>query len=534
MKGVWTIATGYRRPILLTTAIVLWSSLQIFSMLRTTPTYDEPEHIEFGIDLLNNKVEKASQQKMPVTALNALPLLSSAKYTGARSVPFSEDHSRTPQDWLMLRLPTLVMGIMVILVITLWSKQLFGWPGALVSFTAALFCPTLAAHSALATTDVPCTLAFLVAHWGCLNFVKKRNWVALLLMATGIVIAQLTKSTAVILLPAGVGALAYATFIRPGGTNEPACGTRAMLSKLLIQLGLFFSIVLLCINLGYGFHKTMLPISAYLTKYDYENARMPEKSSVATVASLVRPLANLPVPLPYVFVHTFFKGIQINATESGLPSYMFGRLSQKGFWYYFPIAFLIKVPIPLLVLSGWACYGIVRRKHAEGLFVVFSAGLLFLTFSLGCKVQIGIRYLLPVLSLLYVAIGVTPELCRKYGVAGRRFMPMLLLWLGASSLSFYPHWLSYVNEFIQPRADIYRYVADSNLDWGQNDWYLNRYLLDHPLAKVEPTQPVSGEIIVSANNLVGITAPADKYLWLRQGYRPAGTIAYSWLLYQVP
>ena len=45
----------------------------------------------------------------------------------------------------------------------------------------------------------------------------------------------------------------------------------------------------------------------------------------------------------------------------------------------------------------------------------------------------------------------------------------------------------------------YKILADSNLDWGQNWHYLQRYLRAHPEAKIEPGRPVDGRIVVGAN-----------------------------------
>jgi hypothetical protein len=80
----------------------------------------------------------------------------------------------------------------------------------------------------------------------------------------------------------------------------------------------------------------------------------------------------------------------------------------------------------------------------------------------------------------------------------------------------------------------YRVLADSNLDWGQAGWYLERYLQAHPEAKLNPTGPVTGTVVVEVNDLVGITKDADFYRWLREGYRPVGTIAYAYLIFNLP
>ena len=49
---------------------------------------------------------------------------------------------------------------------------------------------------------------------------------------------------------------------------------------------------------------------------------------------------------------------------------------------------------------------------------------------------------------------------------------VLAAYLVVSVLSYYPYYLSYFNEIVWDRRDAYKYLADSNLDWGQGEYYL--------------------------------------------------------------
>ena len=131
------------------------------------------------------------------------------------------------------------------------------------------------------------------------------------------------------------------------------------------------------------------------------------------------------------------------------------------------------------------------------------------------------------------------------GVCARRFAPSprvgswLLVaaaaWYVVSSLSFFPHYLSYCNEIVWDRRQIYRYVADSNVDWGQNGTYLQRYLEAHrgETIFVRPEHPTRGKVIVDVNTLVGVIGPAERYAWLRNRDEPVEHIGYSWLVYEI-
>jgi hypothetical protein len=62
---------------------------------------------------------------------------------------------------------------------------------------------------------------------------------------------------------------------------------------------------------------------------------------------------------------------------------------------------------------------------------------------------------------------------------------------------------------------------------------VKRYLAQHPEALIDPDEPVSGTIIVSVNNLVGITSKPETYSWLRENFQPFDTVAYSYLVYNI-
>jgi hypothetical protein len=116
----------------------------------------------------------------------------------------------------------------------------------------------------------------------------------------------------------------------------------------------------------------------------------------------------------------------------------------------------------------------------------------------------------------------------------QRIVAALAIYLIFSVVSYFPYFLSYFNELVLPRTDAYEYLADSNIDWGQSEGYLLEYIQDHPKVIVHPDRPVSGTVIVSVNQLVGIWVGPEKYEWLRENYEPIGHVAYSYLIFEIP
>ena len=117
----------------------------------------------------------------------------------------------------------------------------------------------------------------------------------------------------------------------------------------------------------------------------------------------------------------------------------------------------------------------------------------------------------------------------------RRYAALILVaWAAISALSYYPHFISYFNEFVPDRKLAYRHLADSNLDWRGNEWYLAEYIRRHPGVIVDPRKPQAGRIVVPVNALVGVNRSPEEYRWLREHFTPVDQIAYSFLVYDVP
>lgn|GEM_PF-5136320 len=114
--------------------------------------------------------------------------------------------------------------------------------------------------------------------------------------------------------------------------------------------------VLFCLELAYGFRATREPLKEYTAMY--RRLMSPDAATIGSIERFTAPVAELPLPLPHLFVETVINGLRANKTpETHGPIYLLGRLELQGFWYYFPVIFLLKVPIPL-----WRC-GSHRRDR---------------------------------------------------------------------------------------------------------------------------------------------------------------------------
>ncbi len=83
-----------------------------------------------------------------------------------------------------------------------------------------------------------------------------------------------------------------------------------------------------------------------------------------------------------------------------------GKYSTSGWWYYFPVAFLLKTPIPILILLICRITLLFLpsqkiRFSKDEWFIVLPMALFFLS-ALNVKLNIGLRHILQFYPLFYI------------------------------------------------------------------------------------------------------------------------------------
>jgi hypothetical protein len=338
-------------------------------------------------------------------------------------------------------------------------------------------------------------------------------------------ISQLAKYTSTVLLPLSLLALILHDHFS-GRSQDGKYPGRLILYCLIAVFG-----VLLVINIGYLFNHSFVPLSDYRF----------ESRGLQWVQSSLPILGNMPVPTPYPFLQGLdlisFRG------SSGIGFgniYLLGHLHEvQGFKGYYFVASFFKVQIAtqIILTAALAVFFLDPKRRASfwqnEVFLFVPVIFFVIYFNFFYNVQIGIRFYLVIFPLLYVFAG---QLFQAWSEFTRNQMLIsfgLLAYLLGSVFSYYPHYLSYFNEFLVDRKMAYKILADSNIDWKQNRFYLEKYMQAHPDSMYEPAQIRPGVIIVSVNSLVGVNEEPARYAWLRENFEPVDTIAYSYLIYDV-
>jgi hypothetical protein len=185
---------------------------------------------------------------------------------------------------------------------------------------------------------------------------------------------------------------------------------------------------------------------------------------------------NLRLPAP-----RFFTGIHAVMTHNrlGHASFLMGRRSPNGFWYYFPAVLAVKTPLALFGLLTASIWLVFRRKDRRQplLALAFAAGVL--AASMTGHIDIGVRFILPVYIGLSVVAGCAVARARGWAAA---VCAVLVLWQVASGAWAHPDYLAYTNEIAGSHPE--NFVVDSDLDWGQDMKRLAEFLRRRGAASV--------------------------------------------------
>lgn len=429
--------------------LIIFAGLALSSSVQKSPAWDETLWLGIGAYLLDHfrwDIPASSLHPPLSFYLNSIPLL----FCNLQEACFEKGDgwdvlsavqrgqcllrsSHPSGDWLLFwaRLPTICMGIGLGFFVFRWASQLYGTNGGLLSLFLYAFSPNILAHARLATPDFPLTFFGFVAVYYFWQHLRKRDVRSSLLCGLFLGLTLLSKYPALLWLPI-FGVLVILSNIFQTSSPETPRGfrfERHQLTKIATIMAIAFLVVLL----GYGFK-----ISIYFTG----------------IADLAK-------------------------SNARLPSFLNGNVSMTGWWSYYLIALLIKTPLPGIILF---CLGAIqwkrvwRSRRLDALCVALPVIMFLVAFSCLRRVNIGIRYILPIFPFIMVWSG--NLISYQFGRKTLRIIAVasVLLWYSFESLSIYPHYLAYFNQLGGGPEKGYLHLVDSNLDWGQDLKGLKAYM----------------------------------------------------------
>ena len=577
--------------------LAVYAGLAFESLRRESLTLDETVYIPAGTLLVQRGDFSFNPEQPPLPKVLA--------GLGDRGVPqtvpkpfevgaFLKANRASIVEWTTrARLPIVGLGALTLLAVLGLGWEMAGFGAGLLAMALAALDPNLLAHGGLVTGDLPVACFGAWMGFFFLRLLRRFGWFDLVGLAAAFSGALASKFTAVVfpvlLLAGGVAAALRQSPDGGAGSRGRAARrkSRPWSERASYPLIVLVAMSFLSVPMVWGAYGFQFGVLRSLVEPDLlrdlglpagegaawaETGRAAGKGTAATLAGkAVRPVLDIPVPAPSLW-HGLLKTFQ---RRDGEYAYLRGRISYDGWWEYYLICFLVKTPLPALAgLALWIVLALAGRAPARrgaivGVTVI--AGVLAL-FSIQ-KVDLGLRYILPLYPFLYALVG-TLAAAGEYGPRAVGVRPsrawsivVFALFLGqvGEAAVARPHYLAYFNAVAGGSEGGRRWLADSNLDWGQDLPGLAAFLREKGIPRiklstsgnVDPAfygidyeylhapffrtksgghpgcKPVKGWVAVGATNLAGVHLdPEDCYAWLR-GRMPVAAIGHSILVYKL-
>jgi len=574
--------------------------LEISSSLKESQTIDEGVHLAAGYSyLMKNDFRMNTEHPPLIKEIAALPLViinnrleqpfNQPSWTEYNQWQFAKDliyYNNLSADTILFlgRLPIMLLSLLLGFFIFRWSRELFGTTAGIFSLILYCFSPNILAHSKYVTTDLGLALFFFLTIYYFYKYLKSPSWKRFIVFCLCFSLTQAVKFSALLLLPTLL-ILILAIYLCKKNNQSLMLAAKNFFRKFVILFGITAMIIFSVY--GFNFQKPIddINVQDQYSQQDHiiENNLISEQSELVKKVigftdtnkksgQIIKSIAtNVPFPaFPYLngavklFTHNYH----------GHTSYLNGNYAEFGFWNYFLFAFLLKTPIStiilLFIMIFFGMFVLIKnlktisyeKKSSSKIFekiptfflCLIIPPLIYLIFSLGSHLNLGLRHILPIYPFIFVLLGylITIKL-KKNQIIYYLLLIGLLIFYITSSLLIYPHYLAYFNEIAGGPDNGPKYLTDSNIDWGQDVKKLKKYIDENNIeyiclsyfgqAKLEyygidyrylpdnqNFQGIDQLNCVVAISVTSLLSKEREYDWLLQ-YEPDEKIGYSIYVY---
>jgi 4-amino-4-deoxy-L-arabinose transferase-like glycosyltransferase len=418
---VWRAAAAIMVAI---AAFAVLSTARVFSA-----TVDEPAHIAAGLQWLSTGEYTYDVPHPPLgrLALAIGPYLRGERSHGAKMV-FDEgaailgSGTHFVETLASARHGVIAFFLLLCATIWLWGRDLTGGLGGAIAVFFLVTNPNVLAHAGLATTDLACAAATVLAIFAAIRWAGRPTPAGALFTGLAVGLAICTRLSALAFVG---GALGVCYLARGWAERRWRFGDDSA-AKNLAHVAVALGVTALVIAASYRF-------------------------DIAPFVEGVR----------VFFLHG----------NTGHDTFLLGEPRRHGWWYYYPVAVLVKTPLPLLLLSILGMAAAMRRLAYDrdwvGAAPTLSA-LTVLAISLFVRVDLGVRLVLPIYPLMAIvaAQGTLELLHQRPALVARVSTAALAAAAVFSVVRAHPDHLAYFNPLAGSHPE--HVLVDSNLDWGQD------------------------------------------------------------------
>ena len=409
------------------------------------------------------------------------------------------------------RLPIILLSIALGWFIFFWGKKLAGVSAGLLALSLYALSPNILGHSHFVTTDIGIAAFLTFSFYFFLKFIKEPSWKNVFWGGIFLGLLQLAKFSAVLAFP--IFGLVIVIYPLLKVKRRKDIGTFSFKMKNLgnyLGKGIVaFAISLLLVWVVYALNTINMPEEklAQTVEFYFPSSDTNIKNTLTN--QTLTTLAFNPITKS---LSEYFLGIAMvfKRVSGGNSAYYFGEVSSQAFASYFPVVYLMKTPFPTLILilsaliistakffsflrkvvknkgkEFWERMFSYSRTHVTQI-SLFAFIILYSYLSITGNLNIGFRHLFPILPFAFILTGtIVCPFIRKINSkiienSLRIITILLIVILFIEMIIFFPFYMSYFNQSAGGPFQGYRYVTDSNADWGQDLKRLKSFLEKNP------------------------------------------------------
>ncbi len=476
-KRSWLVPVGV--AILL---LILFLQLA-FSTRRNSITWDEDDHIYAGYMMWKHADYGLNPEHPPlVKLLGALPLLKMPLAMPPEQNRFFKIEAfLNGKDFLFkndanamlfrVRLAVSILTLLLALFVFLAAREMFGTAAGFIALSLLVFDPNIIAHGAVLGTDIGLSCFMFASIYTFYRYVKAPSIGRMLLVGLVAGLGLASKHTAILIGPMLIMLAAVEVIRKTSPKGEKRTRHALQLAAAVVVITVVAVAILWAF---YGFRYQARPagmqINPPLAESMHGLSRPHEVRGLQMVANWRL------LPESYIYGLT-----DVRIMSDFYQSFVLGRVYPHGVWWYFPVAFAIKSTLTLLILLVVAVAAIATRKldcWREILFLTIPPAFYFFIAMIS-RMNIGLRHILPIYPFLWVLVAGAVWMFIKRDRRWLYAVIALLVFQAVSGARTYPAYMAYANELWGGPSQTYKYLSDSNSDWGQQLKDVKTYLDAH-------------------------------------------------------
>lgn len=426
----------------------------LFQIIQAnSATYDEVAYTRIACHWwLTGDCEEITRMGSPVTfwKLQTLPALIILEYLVPKSHYLQAPLTYLPDLLPWFRFSALSFWLIGLLLTQRWSQKLNGNTAAFWSGLLYALGPNILAHGSLLTMESPLWVFWTLAFACFFRYLRRSASQDLIFTGVFAGLAFSMKFTAILIPPI---ILLCRLFVNLKDSSKIFLSLFQSIKTVVTVVFLMILTNLIVTGLD------VIPLSQQQGSHPWLDSNFdPRLASVLAV-----PL-EMSWPVDWVGFLT-----QIKHQQSGGPGYLFGEVSDKGWFWYYPSTIILKIPVFILLCLVLRFLHVLILVKFDGQNLKYSDILIpliclaFLVIAcLGSKRNYGFRYLLPLAPMTIVwTSGLLERLRTKSTAYALVFLSIPLM------IQIQPYPLSFFNLLSGGPEKGRFYLADSNLDWGQ-------------------------------------------------------------------